>query len=394
MRRFKVFHLFKKVYIEFDDGIDLNNDRIVISEINGVPMMHALDEVTYGTLVAHASSLEELVGEDKQYENFLQFFNAVNHQVNSSDNRLIIYCDKANFVKLAITWLKIIMPSISHNAAYNIISSYQFQIRMFGTSDSFSYRRPYRLTQVDQYVTEQEFYATFSSTTVNSSVYAGFVNLIKPTLSLEYILASYLFNGSCKEELKTIAHSKISLGMQQFMYECKAYILENLLNKETISRFSPTIDYTPANLESVIRDPAFNVWFDASIWGVESIAVPHAKSLIYFNRITASQYDKIKAHLEIFFAESFLTPSEGLDETARAWADRKFSILNLCRKETLTDSDLTTLVNAQLDNVKSTPDFSLFESNEKTRFNIYILEYIKQLHISNQSSKLSEFTIQ
>ena len=393
MRSYKVFHLFKKVYLASDDVLDVNNNRIVISETNGYGMLLDLEAVAHGTLKDYATSLDELVGPGKKYENFLQFINAINHFSDEVVTKVIIYCDKAAFLAMTAHWVKILLPNATMDDAYGIVASYQFQNRMFGTSDHVSYNRSTRLNQVSEYITIQEFNQAFTTTEVNSAVYAGFVNLIKPHLSVEFILASYLSNQSCKEELRKIVYDKLKIGMQQYLFECKDFIVTNILNKPVFDKFSPTVNYSLTNLEEITRDPAFDIWFDTALWDIESIGVPSSKSKFYFERMSSSQFDKFKAHMQIYFEQNtiFINPTEVIGDMT--WVEWIVENLNMCRSATLSDSNLNKLVEYQLSANKPNAQFTVFEDTEKDRYNVYILDQIKQAVATSQNNKLLPFVL-
>ncbi len=386
-----MFHLFKKVYVAFDDMIDINNDRLVISETNGVGMLHDLDGVADGELKAYAKSLEELIGEGKQFENFLLFLNFLNRHFETSNKKLIIYCDKISHQKLITTWIKILLPNASFDTAYGILASHVFQVKMFGTSTLSTYIRPYRLTQEDNYTSQLEYFPVFQSIQVDRNVYSAFLTYIKDSISIEYILASYVYNGSCKEELKKIALEKLKVGVQNYLLECKAYLLSNLVNKSIISKFQPTVTYDLSNLNDVVSDPAFDVWFEKSLWDTESITAPHTNGGFYFNRLTSSQKTKLVEHLKIYFEWYSESGREFSGFTLFDWVDK---IFDLACKESLTDSDLELLVNYQIVEASlSGPEFALFETTEKDRYNINILSEIKQICIDNNKDKLLQYTL-
>lgn len=386
-----MFHLFKKVYVAFDDMIDINNDRLVISETNGVGMLHDLDGVADGELKAYAKSLEELIGEGKQFENFLLFLNFLNRHFETTNRKLIIYCDKISHQKLITTWIKILLPNASFDTAYGILASHVFQVKMFGTSTLSTYIRPYRLTQEDNYTSQLEYFPVFQSIQVDRNVYSAFLTYIKDSISIEYILASYVYNGSCKEELKKIALEKLKVGVQNYLLECKAYLLSNLVNKSIISKFQPTVTYDLSNLNDVVSDPAFDVWFEKSLWDTESITAPHTNGGFYFNRLTSSQKTKLVEHLKIYFEWYSESGREFSGFTLFDWVDK---IFDLACKESLTDSDLELLVNYQIVEASlSGPEFALFETTEKDRYNINILSEIKQICIDNNKDKLLQYTL-
>jgi len=386
-----VFHLFKKIYVAFDDAINVDEDRIVISETNGVGMLQDLDNAVDGELKIYAKNLEELIGEGKQFENFLLFLNFLNRHFDTSNRKLIIYCDKVAHQKLITTWLKILLPNATFDTAYKIISSHVFQIKMFGTSVMSSFVRPYRLTQDENYSSQAEYYDVFQSINVNREVYAPFLSHIKDSFSVEYVLASYLYNGSYKEELKKIALGKLKVGMQNYLLECKTYILTNLLNKSIVNKFSPTIAYDLSNLNNAVNDPAFDVWFDRTIWDFETVTLSHSNGVFYFDRLTQSQKTKITSHLKIYFDWYLELGTEVSGNTLSELVDKIFDIA--C-KDSLTDSDLELLVNCQIGQSSLIgPEFAIFESTEKDRYNIHILTEIKQVCIDNTKDNLLQFTL-
>lgn len=391
-----MFHLFKRVYLELDDAIDLNVNRIVISKQNGVGLLQDLQAVVYAQLVDTAPTVNDMIGAGKKYENFLTFLNTLNKKCDDLGTTLVVYCDKEAFLQLTCTWLKVVLPNVTMDDAYGVVASNLFQTRMLGTSELTDFTRPYRSTMVDRFVSIQEFNQVYTSITIDASLYAGFVNLVRSGLSLEFILASYLSKGTYKEELKNIAHNQIKVGMQLFLYECKTFIIENLLNKQIIDQFSPTVEYTLGNLEQHVTDPAFDVWYEPSIWGVQSVAMPHTKSLIYFDRMTNSQVDKLVSHLAIW-VEQFNTGCKPgtmpAGEEINTWFADKVKTLNLCRQQTLSDTDLAELVKIQMGENCNKIEFTLFESVEQSKFSMYITEHIRQLYIAKKDSRLLPFAL-
>ena len=358
-----MFHLFKRVYLELDDGVDLNVNRYVISKDNGGGILNDLQYVVHAQLFGNAETLEDLIGEGKQFPNFLVFLNELNKKTDAI-GKVVVYCDKDAFLKIACTWLKVILPNVTVDDAYGIVASNLFQTRMLGTSELADFTRPYRSTMADKFVTMQEFNQYYTTTQVERSHYAGFVNLVRSGLGLEYIFASYLFNGAYKAELKQIAHNQIKVGMQLFLYECKTFIIENLLNKQVIDQFEPTVEYNTGNLEMCITDPAFDVWFEPSIWGVQSVAMPHTKSLIFFNNMTQPQIDKIVAHLAIWmqqFNDGCKPGTMSAGDEINSWFEKKVKALKLCTQDSLTDTDLNELVEIQVGEDCNKIEFTLFE---------------------------------
>lgn len=386
-----MFHLFKKVYVAFDDAINVNEDRIIISAENGVSMLQDLEGVANGELKAYSRSLEEMIGPDKQFENFLLFLNFLNRHFENSNRKLIVYCDKISHQKLITTWLKILLPNVTFDSAYGIISSHIFQVKMFGTSLMSTFSRPYRMNQEENYVSQQEYYSIFESITVNRDVYQSFLTYIKDSVSLEYILASYLYNGSKKEELKAVALEKLKTGMQNYLLECKAYIISNLLDNSIINKFTPTIAYNLSNLNDVVNDPAFDVWFEPSLWDYESVTMPHSSGGFYYDRLTQSQKTKIFSHLKIYLDWYKELDKENAGASIFNVVEK---MLDIVCKNSMTDSELEFLVDHQIGRSSIVgPEFAVFETTEKDRYNIHILSEIKQLHIDNSKDNLLQYTL-
>ena len=88
-----MLHLFNKVYLEFDSKIEINFDRVIISERFGLPMYQALDKIAYGELISHGKSLEEVAPD------FIAFLTSIKDGSESNNKKIIIYCDKDNYKK-------------------------------------------------------------------------------------------------------------------------------------------------------------------------------------------------------------------------------------------------------------------------------------------------------
>jgi hypothetical protein len=395
-----MLHLFKRVYLELDDAIDLNVDRYVISETNGVGMLNDLDNVVYGKLLGYSKTVGDLIGTDKDFDNLLQFLNRLNNDT-ATYGKIIIYCDKVTYMYLSISWLKIILPNLDIDTAYGIVSSNMFQTKMFGTSKYVPFARSYRLTQEEFYVSQQEFSAVYSSITIDRTLYLSFVNLVKSGLSIEFLLASFWYNGDCNTELKQVANHKLSIGMQVFLTECKTFIIENLLNKQIINQFSPTVDYDLSNLHSVIEDPAFDIWFEPSIWQCALLTQANSNSNIMFANITPSQYDKFVQHTKIWIntynntackPETFPTNVD-----LEAWASSKAKSLKMCMSGTITNSDLLSLLEQFTvppeDLVLACDSAQIFEWVDRDKFNKFLVEFVRQAQMANNKSKLFPFTL-
>ncbi len=390
-----MFHLFKRVYLDLDDAIDLNVNRYVISQENGVDILHDLAGVVHSDLIAFARNLDELIGPDKKYANFLLFLNDVNRKADSYNSRIIIYCDRDTFLKLTSKWLKIILPNATPDDAYGLVSSSMFMTRMFGISQDVSFTRPYRQTQVEHYVSPQEFHAQYNATVVEAGVYDGFVSLITPTISFEYLLASYFVNGTHKDIIKNILKTTLKDGAQQYVYEAKAFLLRQLLSNNSMAdECTPTRSYDLGNLDTITLDPAFDIWFDNTLWGVEGVPVAHTSSSQFqFEKLTASQFQKLKSHLEFHWKRLWLFDDiETLGPRATIWKNDVFRMLEIVISNQFTDSDLDFVIQTQLSGPIADPACQ-FGQIDVSKFNMPLINYITRCVLKDEKNKLNGFVL-
>ena len=390
-----MFHLFKRVYLDLDDAIDLNVNRYVISQANGVDILHDLAGVVHSDLIAFARNLDELIGPDKKYANFLLFLNDVNRKADSYNSRIVIYCDRDTFLKLSCKWLKIILPNATPDDAYGLVSSSMFMTRMFGISQDVNFTRPYRQTQIEHYVSPQEFHAQYNTTVVETGVYDGFVSLITPTISFEYLLASYFVNGTHKDIIKNILKTTLKDGAQQYVYEAKAFLLRQLLSNNSMAEeCTPTKSYDLGNLDTITLDPAFDIWFDNSLWGVEGVPVAHTSSSQFqFEKLTPSQFQKLKTHLEFHWKRLWLFDDiETLGPRGTIWKNDVFKMIEIVISNQFTDSDLDFVIQTQLSGPIVDPACQ-FGQVDVSKFNMPLINYITRCVLKDEKHKLNGFVL-
>jgi hypothetical protein len=394
-----MFHLFKRVYVELDDAVDTSVNRIVISEINGVPLMESLSKIVPGKLILFAKSIDEIIGAEKQYQTLLNFLEYVDEESTASDRKIVIYCDRNTYLKLTTSWLKILLPNITVGSAYGIVTSYMFNTRMFGTSELVPFTRAYRMTQADYTITLEDFVTLFSNINIERDNYTSFISRLNASVSIEFLLASYWYNGSYKEELKSVAKGKVSIGMQQFLYEAKTFIVENILNTPVIERFHPQKVYDLSNLTEMFTDSAFDVWFDNSIWNVESIGMPHTYSDINYKNITAEYFNKLESHLRIWVSTynntactpQNIQPGVNLED----WMTAKLRVLRMCILDEVTDSDLEFLLDQHSNFEIPAPcdTMQIFEWVETEKFNPFLITFLRKAMLARETNVLRVYSL-
>lgn len=394
-----MLHLFKRVYLSFEDYIDKSKNRVVISKENGFDLSFESKAVFDAELIDFSNTVSDLIGKNKKYKNLLEFFEKLNSKAEELQKRIVVYCDVDSFLTLSISWLKIILPNCNVQTAYSIVYSNIFQSRMFGTSEVYNNTRTYSANFEKNNVTFEEFKIVYDQCVINREEFSSFITNIKEHLSIEYLIASYLYEKSCKEELKKVAVGKLEIGIQQMMYEAKMFILESLLYEDVISLFNPTVKYTIKNLSDIEKDPTFDIWFDSNIWELKSVGAPNNLSRINFKNISDKQFEKFCQHLKIWAniynnticKPSLVPPNVDLQQ----FIDVKINCLKICINGSVTDSDLDylLLISTNLDVTRPCDTFSIFEWVENEKYNIYLIEEIRQSLAKKQFERIMPYIL-
>lgn len=243
-----MLHLFKEIYLNQDTNINLKYNRIVISAENGYPTPN--DE----KLLAYGKSVEDLIGEGKQFPTFLDLLIFLsNFQNTIGDSFIQIYADRAAFVKLSAYWLKALFDNGTADSAYDFLKCYQTKISVLTVLS--------RSTPIDpSIITRTEFAEAFNGFSEDVSLYTSFISSIATKLSIEILVAAYLANGSLEQDLSEKLRRMIVKDLGTFFKEMKSDILYSAL-REDFKEVSHTADYTIDNLETMVHDPSLDIFF-------------------------------------------------------------------------------------------------------------------------------------
>ena len=134
-----MFHLFDKVYLMYDTNIGLKSGGIIISPNKSIFFDTTVTNSSDYDEQFHynVSSYDELVGENKEFENDQEFFEYLTSKIQINRSMHKIYCDDENMMIIFIKYMKMLFPKISARSVYKWYSLYFHKIRMhFGYSDS------------------------------------------------------------------------------------------------------------------------------------------------------------------------------------------------------------------------------------------------------------------
>jgi hypothetical protein len=243
-----MFHLFKEVYLERDNKINSKFSHIVISSENGYPAGSLSKQFQY------AQSIEEIVGDGKQYANIVEMFSALGNKADETGTFVYIYADRDNYVKIAALWLKLIFQNSNAEAAYNYIkcwtSKYNIKyLNRSGTDDE-------RLILLGK----NEFVSEYENISEDFSYADSFVRSIAQYLSMEILTASYLANKSVADIFTPRLIANQNHAFASFMQDVKKDIMYAGL-RQAVKDVSTIGDYSVENLENMVNDPALDNFY-------------------------------------------------------------------------------------------------------------------------------------
>jgi hypothetical protein len=229
-----MLHLFKRVYLSIDETLDTSNHRIVISQDYGYPMV--TDQTNLGTLLNYATSLDAVIGPDAAFANYLGFFNYLDGQCDSLDAQLVVYADKDAFVKLSTNFLRAALPLANAQDIYRILSYYLARQNLLCSSANY-YSPVQNVERLKSKtgITQEEVSAEFFANRVNPpDFYAFFASKYKD-LSIEYVAATYSYNGRLATEMAEQLRSFAIKHAYMCAIESRQAICDTLLSAHTQS---------------------------------------------------------------------------------------------------------------------------------------------------------------
>lgn len=286
-----MIHLFNKVYVSTDNLIDINLDRIVISSKYGHQMKQSIDEVSYGVLLTHSTSLQEAIGEGKQFSDWLDFFETINEYAKQSDKKFVIYCDDSSLMSLLSVWFQTILPNANKQSIKDLVNSLAFRYNAFYKGRFFQ----------NNGNTDYTFHldtSLFDSSYIEVDDAIQLSEEIKTRVGVEYMLASYLYDGkSYKHELKAALKTLITKDLQKYLYELKEIFLVHMMTKRFTKNLSLEKEYNFSNFEEMIEEDSkfVNLFMNKNIWTYPYMSSPTSSmDRINLEAITESDVELFK----------------------------------------------------------------------------------------------------
>jgi len=302
-----MFHLFNKVYLDFDDKISMSHDRVICSSAYGGIVDHnVLSKVFYGELIGSEKQIDDLIGKHKKFASFLQMLKELDARVENTNSRVFVYCDVESYYKFAIKWMKIILPECTSDAGWQFFRSHLFKEKNF-TNSRLSASLRFAKDADALMVSEQQFKTLWDAekvTVAARATYKTFVDKIKDHIRVEFLLAGYLYDKRYGDVLARAISPLVKKDLEKFLYEHKEIILVHFLRPV----FQKLLEvqngpYTYENFYDMVNDPAplVKLMFNPDIWGEtrSSMYAPTSASSINLNAFTDQDIEDLKKYSKI-----------------------------------------------------------------------------------------------
>jgi len=298
-----MFHLFKKVYLDFDNRISMSQDRIICSEQFGeLQDLSDLSKAFYGLKISSAKSFENLIGKDKPYNSFYDFLLSIDKFSTENDTAIYIYCDKISYYTFYFVWHKIILLNSDFSSIFDCLNSHMFrQIGFLNSSLSERGVKSIKATD-DWLITKDEAKIIWDSINLSEEEKISASEFIKQNIQnvgIEYLLASYLYEEKYGNELAISMSPLVKKDIEKVLYEIKELLMlspfQPILAKVLQFKNGP---YNFLNFQNVINDesPAVQILFRKDIWGENNASLfsPSSKGSINFSAFSNSDIELMK----------------------------------------------------------------------------------------------------
>jgi hypothetical protein len=368
-----MIHLFNKTYLDIDKFIDDSQDRIVISAQNGFRLLGRPEPEQYGWLHAYGTTFDEVVGEGKTFSSLYDMLAFCLTKNDTDNRRVIIYCDKATYMLLCALWFKTIFQSITASQAYKIIKADFSKAIVLGSKLQAKVQAEYLATMP----TTEEFDTVFAANTPDGDA-TSFLSSISNLKSLEFLLASYFYNDSCKVQLKSVYRLMINRNVESMLRDTWSCIRANALQSDFQSAIGIQ-SYTIDNVISLLEDPAVSV-----LTNVLPHTLPTTEKISSTIDLTVlSTEDKATLKQLVASVHTFTNDTSNVFSRANQYFD-------IVSKTEFTDADLETVIALELSNEDGVRFWSL---KDRENINLYFLDFVFESKKSNQVAVLSPYLL-
>jgi len=285
-----MFHLFKKIYLAHENIIDVNFDRVVISQANGEAARDYL-QAHHAQLLSYGQSMPDLIGDGKTYSSFTNMLDTLATKSNETGKRIVIYVDNNNFTKFIVNWYKTVLANPDETATLNLINSNIFKYKVFNRG------RFVRVTEgsLGSQITLQDYSTEWANTSVPSDRNT-FVTNHKSGFNVELLLATYLNNGNEKTELKNIIQTLMKKDLEKYLFELKEIFFVHYLNSSFATKLNLAKSYNLDNQSDIMDDTTTyaELFLNKRFWKYEYMNTASTGENVDFTEITSTDVTNLK----------------------------------------------------------------------------------------------------
>lgn len=363
-----MLHLFNKTYLEFDDKIEINFDRVVISNQYGIAMHQELDKVSYGELIQYGKTFDDVTSSD-----MIAFVKTLKEYSDASGKKIIIYCDKEAYKKFIAQWFKMILPSADYATFKTIVDHTIYNQRVVSNTQLSSVYALNQTTLWEDLAGLETYWSNAKKLTAAKVTQFKALGL---SLSYEFLLADYLSGSTNYEaELKKTMHTFLRRWFKEAFTDNRQMVLLNIGNHRFQTALG--IDATKVDITSV--DPLANIpqlsaYADDTIWEKQGIFCD-------LEGLSTAQIDSLTSTI-INVYDKF----EGMEIDRSIFS--LFDYLGAASRSELTKAEMDEL----LDFIVDKP----FDTNLVPRFDFQNVNFVLMLYFLRQkyeSASLSKFKL-
>jgi hypothetical protein len=411
-----MIHLFKKVYIETDHKLDVDENRIVISESLGYNFSPVYDEICAGKLYYCAENFESMLKnfgaeeiaeknkpenqidsgnviilrEEKEiFDNFYEFLNFVDRCYDEKKEPLYIHVDQKAFNFFMVYWYKILFPNITFDSFSSLLSSYIFFNKIF----SNGVKSKMNSAEFNLVLEETETRVLFEEIVIDETESKQFIDIQIQNLSIEYLLSSYFYDSKYFVNLLKPFSALLKKSIEVQIYENKELLMQNLNKQFLLEAFNVSEKYNFNNFSDIItNEQELSFIFDKNIW-TKSINVIEGSSsgTINFKNLTEENIETLckirsitemsKEEIQTFGLNAYISQYKKFISFKKYFEE----------KEILTEGELKTVLSYDVENKDNFTYSFLVPSSVPVNF--YFLDYIFTLEQNDNVDELKKYTL-
>jgi hypothetical protein len=378
-----ILHIFKKIYLTFDGEIDLNRHRLIFSKIHGNKLSDDLADFFFGELHLFSSDIDDLVGENKRFSDYIDFFNFLNDIQNENDTRIFIYCDVDNYRKIICNWFKIIFDSIDVNSAYKILEFNFLKRKLLATRNTSIKTLSQTSSMFDEMIqTKNNFETYFNSINLSQQKINSFYSKIKESLSIEYLLTSYLYNKQNKNTFKNVLEKMINRMLEDAMKEIVLNLFDIVMVKKIQDKMGLKT-YSAENIMEIFNDEKLKDLIETNTW--RFLDENGNFERVDFKKISTDKKDKIKEAYKLILNATYNNIS-----SEENYVHNRIDYMYYLNENGISDDDLNEIINNEcLFEIETT----LWSNQDQESINLFFTQYSMEKYSENNLNVLRPFLL-